>query len=421
MPIPDWLTLPWQFIRPYGRYAYYTLFPQRRPAYFNEPWTYPPASPDSSPTVFFLPMTDWHARLQRSSHLARSVAATGAQAVYVNPHLGLEYRLPYAFDPHARAAALGPRLFEFHVHLPREHELHRRPLTVAESCRIVREIAGLIDRSSIREAALVVSFPAWLEAAAELRRRYGFPILYDCHDWLPGFGRTAPALLQAEEALFQTADTVIFSSQFLQNRVLERHDVRSKSILIRNAAGPLPAPAEPRRDHSHTVGYVGALDHWFDIDAVAAVASAHPEWRVVLAGRVEDPRVLRLQSHSNVTFAGEIPPAGLAALLHGWDAAMIPFLVNDLTRAANPIKLYEYFGAGLPVVSTRLPEVELYADLVYLADSPSEFAVKAAAAMDERTPERRQSRIAAAGRETWDIRAQQLLDRVRALAPRAPA
>jgi glycosyltransferase involved in cell wall biosynthesis len=412
----NWLTLQWQLIRPYGRYLYYALSPSRRPDYFRKPWTYFPGCPDNTPAVFFLPMTDWHARIQRSSQLAKAIAATGAQAIYVNPHLGLEYSRPYAFDPTTRLAELGPRLYEMHIHLPREHELHRRPLLPAESALIAGEIAHLVDTAGIREAALVVSFPAWLDAAADLRRRYGFPIVYDCHDWLPGFGRTAPALLKAEGALFQTADAVVFSAQFLQDRVLERHDVRSKCVLIRNAVGPLAAPAAPRRDGRPTIGYVGALDHWFDIDAVAAVASAHPEWRVVLAGRVEDSRILRLQRRPNVNFSGEIPPSGLPELLHGWDAAMIPFVVNDLTRAANPIKLYEYFGAGLPVVSSRLPEVEMFSDLVYLADSPGEFAAQAAAAMDERDASRRSRRIAAAGRETWDARARQLLDRIRALA-----
>ena len=410
----NWLTLQWQLIRPYGRYAYYAFFPDRRPDYFRCPWTYPSAVPDSSftPNLIFLPMTDWHARLQRSSQLARAVAASGHQVVYVNPHLGLEYRLPYSFDPAARIAALGPRLFELHVHLPREHELHRRPLTSAESARVAREIIRL----NLRADALVVSFPAWLDAALELRRRDGSPIIYDCHDWLAGFERASPALLDAEAALLGTADAVVFSSEFLRELVLSRHDVRGKSLLIRNATEALPALAMPRSNPNPTIGYVGALDHWFDIDAVAAVASAHPEWRVVLAGRVEDSRVQRLRNHPNVTFLGEVPRAGLPELLHGWDAAMIPFLVNDLTLAANPIKLYEYFAAGLPVVSTRLPEVELYGDLVYLAGRAEEFAAMATAAMSENDATRRERRIDVASRETWDARARQLLDRIRALA-----
>jgi hypothetical protein len=95
------------------------------------------------------------------------------------------------------------------------------------------------------------------------------------------------------------------------------------------------------------------------------------------------------------------------------DAAMIPFLRTDLTMATNPIKLYEYFSQGLPVVSTRLPEVELYGDLVYLADGPREFSAQVARAVGENDAARRERRMAIAQQESWTARAQQLLACVR--------
>ena len=413
----EWLTLQWQLVRPYGRYVYYSLFPSRRPEYFRKPWAYPAARPDNAtPVVVFLPMTDWHARIQRSQQLAKSISAAGWQSVYVNPHLGLEYPRPYLFDPAARIAALAPRLFELHIHLAREHELHRRRLTAGESARIAREIAAVLDAGGIRDAAQVISFPAWLDAAIELRGRYGFPILYDCHDWLPGFGRTAAGLLEAESDLFREADAVILSSQFLQDRVCERQPIKAKSVLIRNGAEPLAAPRRPRPDGTPVIGYVGALDHWFDTDAVAAVASAHPAWRIHLAGRIENRSVLRLQNYRNVTFLGEVGRDHLPALFQSWRAAMIPFLINDLTLSASPIKLYEYFSAGLPVVSTRLPEVERYGDLAYLASDPADFASKAAAAVAEDDATVRDRRITAVRQETWTGRAEELMRCVQMLA-----
>jgi hypothetical protein len=38
------------------------------------------------------------------------------------------------------------------------------------------------------------------------------------------------------------------------------------------------------------------------------------------------------------------------------DVAILPFVVNRLTSAANPLKLREYLAAGLPVVTTDIPE-----------------------------------------------------------------
>jgi glycosyltransferase involved in cell wall biosynthesis len=428
MVLREWLKLQWQLIRPYGRHIHYKLRPDLRPDYFQKPWTYPGSRLGTGNAdlpvadrfaCFFLPMNDWHARLQRSQQLAKSIAESGDQVIYVNPHLGLEYLRPYCFDPYTRIAKLAPGLFELHVHLAREHELNQRLLTAAEISRLSRELGRLIDVRGIRKAALVVSFPAWLEVANQLRHQYGFPIIYDCHDWLPGFRRVAPAFLGLEEDLFRLSDLVVFCSQRLQEKVLEQQPVGSKSMLIRNAvepfAGTNPTPPD-RSTRAKTIGYVGALDHWFDVHSVGAVASEHPDWRIVLAGRVEDLRVLQLRKYPNVTFVGEIPHAAVESLLCGWDVGMIPFLVNDLTLATNPIKLYEYFSVGLPVVSTRLPEVELYGDLVYLADSPRGFSSMTAAAMGEQDASLRRRRIDTARHETWQSRAELLLERIRPLA-----
>ena len=53
--------------------------------------------------------------------------------------------------------------------------------------------------------------------------------------------------------------------------------------------------------------------------------------------------------------------------------AILPFVVNELTLAANPLKLREYLAAGLPVVATPLPEVLKLNGLVRMARTPAEF------------------------------------------------
>jgi len=421
MASAEWLDRQWQLIRPYGRQLYYQVFPDRRPDYFRMPWTYPGGrlgvdplnvTPAESLVCFFLPMTDWHSRIQRSQQLAKALAASGTQCVYVNPHLGLEYPRPYWFDRHTRFSKLAQALLELHVHLPREHELSQRTLTAAESRRIAAEIEKLIEMAGIRTAALIVSFPAWLEVAESLGRAHGFPIIYDCHDWLPGFGRISPDILELERDLLQRADLVVCSSQDLMNRI------SLNCALIRNATdlviGERPVK-ELVRGSVKTIGYLGALDAWFDVDAVAQMARDHPGWRFVLVGRMEDQRILKLGEYANVVFVGEVPHSEIAAHLADWDVAMIPFLVNDLTVATNPIKLYEYFSAGLPVVSSRLPEVELFPDLVYVADTPQQFSAMLDQAVQEETSLRKK-RVSVSRRETWSARAELLLELITPLA-----
>ena len=54
---------------------------------------------------------------------------------------------------------------------------------------------------------------------------------------------------------------------------------------------------------------------------------------------------------------GTKPYETLPSYLANIDVCLIPFKINQITLASNPIKMYEYLAAGKPVVSTALPEV----------------------------------------------------------------
>jgi len=340
----------------------------------------------------------------------------GGQCVYLNPHAGLEYPLPYVFDPHTKVARLETGIHELHVHLPKEHSCEDRLLTSREVARLTSEIERVISGCRIKQGVLLLSQPVWFEVAAKLRRIYGFEIIYDCHDWLPGFTRISRQIIASERALLEGADAVVFSSPRLQDLVVEHMPrVLTRCSIIRNGVDPRDFSQGVKvrtKSHPPTVGYAGALDYWFDVEALLRSALDHPDWRFVVLGRVEHHNIRRLESCPNVEMKGEVPYSDIPPCLAAWDAAVIPFLRNDLTLAANPIKLYEYFSAGLPVVSTRLPEVELYEKLVYFADTPAQFSSRLSEALQEKSPELKKERIATASRETWLTRANAFMETI---------
>jgi hypothetical protein len=81
----------------------------------------------------------------------------------------------------------------------------------------------------------------------------------------------------------------------------------------------------------------------------------------------------------------------------------------------NPIKLYEYFSLGLPVVSTPLPEAQAMSELVYIADSSAAFARQVAQALGEQDCARRERRKAVARSESWMARAHDMCAQFAAL------
>jgi glycosyltransferase involved in cell wall biosynthesis len=158
------------------------------------------------------------------------------------------------------------------------------------------------------------------------------------------------------------------------------------------------------------LGFFGLIRDWVDLDLLAEVARARPEWHIVMIG---DSAVdlSPYRTLPNMHFLGHRSYADLPAYCKGFDMGLIPFKINDLTRAVNPIKLREYLAAGLPVVSTPLPEVILYSHLIEVADTAEEFvcAVKASLAS---APDARSLRRTAMAQETWPAKLDLLLTRL---------
>jgi glycosyltransferase involved in cell wall biosynthesis len=395
-----WLHIPW-----YGA---------EKPPYFDDCWRYPVCSPRNlrpggdTVDLLFLPMTDWHTRIQRTQHLALGMARRGHRCFYLSPHIGQEFPHPWLVSQKRSVRLLGQGLAEIHLHLPLEPVFHHRLLTAAEIRRLTIGLSHVMRRFRSRRAVLLVSFPLWHEVAANLRRRYGWPIIYDCHDHLAGFPAVARDIVNAEPPLIADADLVLVSAGKLWHSLAAQGVDPSRLVLLPNAVDPLLFQPARRRKGRKRIGYAGSLDSWFDVDAVKMAARAHPEWDFELVGRRESARMSELDTLPNVAFSGEIPYRAVPERLAGWDAAMIPFLLNPLTLATNPIKLYEYFACGLPVAASPLPELEPYRDLLYLAGGAEAFVRAIEAAAAETDPALREKRRRVAQSESWDARCAKL-------------
>lgn len=173
-------------------------------------------------------------------------------------------------------------------------------------------------------------------------------------------------------------------------------------------------------DISHPIiGYNGVIQGRIDLSFIEFLAQQHPDYSIVLIGpiwprvltrfRKKDPQLQRLKSYPNVHFLGFQTATRTMRAILDYDVAILPHHVTELTHSMNPMKLYEYLGAGKPVVSTPIAGREAFPDLIRAASTPEAFvkAVEDALAFDSK--EREQQRIAAVANHTWRNRVDSIL------------
>ena len=354
--------------------------------------------------IVYLPAVSWTFRFQRPQQLARALAERGHPVLYCEA-----FRRSRILPARLLRAQIG-NVHRLQLAVPGRLDPYRQPPPAAVAFELAERIAeGLVRRP----AFILAQLPFWALVALRLSRLLDVPLVYDRLDLHLGFPGIPSAIGELERRLLEGADLVLASSAVLLEGAGER---AGRVDLLPNAVSVEDFTDLPRRRGGRVrLGYVGALGDWFDAASVRKLAEECPQWSFRLAGRVESEAVRALGALPNVELLGEIPYSALPAFLGRLHALLIPFLDLPLTRAVDPVKLYEALAAGLPVVSRALPALDRWQEpLVYTyRDELGREVVERA--LREDGPELAARRRSAVAGETWSARAAQLLGAVGSL------
>lgn len=197
----------------------------------------------------------------------------------------------------------------------------------------------------------------------------------------------APAyIVESQNALAQKADIIIYDSKAsLGDLPTEIHNkahyipqgFNEDFFSYNTDQESLEHIPRPR------LGYMGAINNAFDVALVAKIAKSLPQTSIVMIG--ETSIVPEELKHDNIHFVGHRDIDHIPKILRSLDAGLIPYIVNEFTAGTFPTKMFEYMMAGLPVITTALPEMLAFKNHLMIARNYEEFVALAKEATTKKT------------------------------------
>lgn len=223
----------------------------------------------------------------------------------------------------------------------------------------------------IRDLPLVLAGRYWAN-------RLNIPLIYDMaedypamfsayHPWESRRERAVNLVLRnellarmVERKSVHAADHILVVTEEQQARLQNMGVPAEKITVIRNTPVTIPEIRRPAPNPELQLIYVGEVHHFRGLDcairAVGRLVRKGMRVRLKLLGRGKTEDVLKAlaaqEAPANVDFLGWVEPAEAQRAVARADVGLVPHVRNPFTDTTVPNKIYDYMGAGLPVVTS---------------------------------------------------------------------
>lgn len=297
------------------------------------------------------------------------------------------------------------------VSLPVQHIKWARPLNEA----LLRlQIRRVVLKMGMHNPVIWVVCPTACDIAMKMKKNKLVYLRTDTYELFPNVD--SRIIRNYDQKLKANADLTLFVSDKLFH---EESNQCKKALyldhgvdygLFASADKDPSKPADIKTIHRPIIGYFGAINgHTVDIALAEKIADLLPEMSFVYigAGYSHYPD---LMAKKNVWMLGQQPYEHIPHYGKCFDLAIMPWRQTQWIESCNPVKLKEYLALGKPIVSTPFGELQKYRDVVYVAQTPEDFAKCIQQALAEDRPEYVAARRKKVQAATWDSKARLVLD-----------
>ncbi len=274
---------------------------------------------------------------------------------------------------------------------------------------INRKIKAQAIRHQVKKSnadCLYLTFPDQLDA---IPGGFAGKVIYDCMDNHPAF-LTDPAdraAMEKQEAiLVERSDEILVSSQNLKDVLIKRYgDAHADKItLVRNGYnGQIMdvsnQPALPT--DRYTLAYFGTISSWFNLEFILKSLEEFPTLEYLLIG----PSEMTFPPHDRLHYVGTVEHDELPVVTKDAHCLIMPFVLNEIIEAVDPVKLYEYINFNKNILCVEYPEIARFAPFVHFYTDYESYCHQLRVLMDSKTVKYSQAERTAFLRDNnWESR-----------------
>lgn len=211
-------------------------------------------------------------------------------------------------------------------------------------------------------------------------------VVYDCMDDVVQFDVLKKQYIELktiEKELFSRANIILFSSDELSQRKIKEYRLETKKCdVVYNAFDEnlVDGPIYNTFDHQFdlyqnnsfkVLTYIGTISNWFDFKIIERSLNEFNKIVYFIVGPIEPST--QVFKHERIIYFGSVEHKYVKSLILKSDALIMPFKVNTLTEAVDPVKLYEYIALGAKVLSIKYKELDKFGKYISLYEHYDEF------------------------------------------------